>query len=242
MIISIEGLDGVGKSCLTKELSKSLNIKILEKPIKRLLNLSNEQSKQITNHIFENYSPDIQAMYYLMGYISAFEDGKKEDYILDRGTLSTFYFSGCPENAELFDFFAKRYGFPELTIVLYASIEERLKRITARDKNDRDLKRERIYKDNYSKYFDAITKYNVPYLIINTEKLNQYEVFDLTLQLIELWKKGEEIKNRISGIFSIDNLEQLGNLGYQELQALINNPQKNLVLERGMKNERYCNK
>lgn len=241
MIISIEGLDGVGKSCLTEELSKNLNIKILEKPIKKLLNLSSEQSKQITNRIYENYSSDIQAMYYLMGYISAFEDGKKEDCILDRGTLSTYYFSYCSENAELFDFFAKRYGFPDLTIILYASIEERLKRITSRDKNDRDLKKERIYKDNYSKYFDAITKYNVPYLIINTEKLSRNEVLDLTLQLIDLWKKDEESRKKIEGIFNIDNLEELGNLDYQEVQSLITNPQKRLKLERGMTNEGYYN-
>ena len=37
MLISVEGLDGVGKSTISKALSSSLNIPIAEKPIKKLL-------------------------------------------------------------------------------------------------------------------------------------------------------------------------------------------------------------
>ena len=232
MIISIEGLDGVGKSCLAIDLSKSLDIEIIEKPIKRLLNLSKEQSKQITCNIYEKYSTNIQAMYYLMGYLSALEDGQKKDYILDRSTLSTYYFSYCDENSKLFDFFASNYGFPDLTIILYASIEERIKRITTRNNNDSDLKRDRIYKDGYKKYFEAIRKYNVPYLIINTEKLNQKEVLDLSINLIELWKKDTGSQELLKNIFNIDNLEQLSKLGYEEMLGLITNQQKRLTLER----------
>lgn len=63
MLISVEGLDGVGKSTISKALSSSLNIPIAEKPIKKLLYLSDEQSKKITEKIYGSYSSNIQAMY-----------------------------------------------------------------------------------------------------------------------------------------------------------------------------------
>ena len=129
MLISIEGLDGVGKTTIVSNLSKALKIPNIEKPIKSLLELNPVHSKKIKEKLYASYSPSIQAMYYLFGYLSALEQGKNADYILDRGFLSTYYFSYCKENASLFDFFAYNYGFPDLTILLYASIEERIKRI-----------------------------------------------------------------------------------------------------------------
>lgn len=51
MLISIEGLDGVGKSTLTSVLSSELKMSIISKPIKSLLELTPDQSKNITNKI-----------------------------------------------------------------------------------------------------------------------------------------------------------------------------------------------
>lgn len=45
MLISIEGLDGVGKSTLTSVLSSELKMSIISKPIKSLLELTPDQSK-----------------------------------------------------------------------------------------------------------------------------------------------------------------------------------------------------
>ena len=90
MLISIEGLDGVGKSTLTSVLSSELKMPIISKPIKSLLELTPDQSKNITNKIYGNYSKNLQAMYYLLGYLSALEDGKNGSYILDRGFISTY--------------------------------------------------------------------------------------------------------------------------------------------------------
>ena len=129
MLISVEGLDGVGKSTISKALSSSLNIPIAEKPIKKLLYLSDEQSKKITEKIYGSYSSNIQAMYYLMGYLSVLEDSKKFDLLMDRGFLSTYYFSYNVENSSLFDMFVQNYGLPDITIVLYATVESRIKRI-----------------------------------------------------------------------------------------------------------------
>ena len=215
MIISIEGLDGVGKSTLASSLSKEFKMPVISKPIKSLLEFTSDESKNITNKIYKNYSKNLQAMYYLLGYLSALEDGKKESYILDRGFISTYYFSCDEENIKLFDFFASNYGFPELTILLYASIDERIKRITNRNSIDEDLMRERIYKDSYDKYFEAIRRYNISHIAINTEKMSESEVTSIVLNALKIYINND--KEFITNLFNINNLQSPDKHIYQEL-------------------------
>lgn len=221
MLISVEGLDGVGKSTITNYLSSSLNMPIAEKPIKKLLYLDDEQSKRITEKIYSCYSSNIQAMYYLMGYLTVLEDSKKYDILMDRGFLSTYYFSYNKETSALFDMFVMNYGVPDLTIVLYASVEERIKRIKNRNTSDDDLKKKRLYVDGYDKYFEALKKYNMPYLLINNESLSLEETSFLVLNLLELVIKKRENLEILKDLFSIENLFLNNYNSYQEITELI---------------------
>lgn len=221
MLISVEGLDGVGKSTITNYLSSSLNMPIAEKPIKKLLYLDDEQSKRITEKIYSCYSSNIQAMYYLMGYLTVLEDSKKYDILMDRGFLSTYYFSYNEETSALFDMFVMNYGVPDLTIVLYASVEERIKRIKNRNTSDDDLKKKRLYVDGYDKYFEALKKYNMPYLLINNESLSLEETSFLVLNLLELVIKKRENLEILKDLFSIENLFLNNYNSYQEITELI---------------------
>lgn len=223
MLISIEGLDGVGKSSVINYLSTSLNMLIAEKPIKKLLYLDDNQSKKIIEKIYSCYSSNLQAMYYLMGYLSVLEDAKKNNILMDRGFLSTYYFSYNEENSVLFDMFAKNYGIPDLTIVLYASVEERIKRIRNRNVFDDDLKKKRLYIDGYDKYFEAIKKYNMPYLLINNEKLSLEETSSLVLYLLELVIMKKENLSILSELFSIESLSLNNQYSFQEITELISN-------------------
>ena len=85
MLISVEGLDGVGKSYLVDNISKKLQMPIIVKPIKSILELNPYQANKIKEKIYSKYSSNVQSLYYLLGYLSALEDGKKHDYIFDRG-------------------------------------------------------------------------------------------------------------------------------------------------------------
>ena len=221
MLISVEGLDGVGKSTISKALSSSLNIPIAEKPIKKLLYLSDEQSKKISEKIYGSYSSNIQAMYYLMGYLSVLEDSKKFDLLMDRGFLSTYYFSYNVENSSLFDMFVQNYGLPDITIVLYATVESRIKRIQQRDSSDDDLKKKRLYVDGYDKYFEAIKKYNMPYLLINNENLSIEETSCLVLNLLNLVLDNKDNFDVLKEIFSIENLSGIEMYSFKEITELI---------------------
>ncbi len=218
MLIVIEGLDGVGKSSVVEYISNTLQIPIISKPLNNLLDLTKQQSQGIKKKIHKDYSQNVQAMYYLMGHLSALEDGRKQDSILDRGFISTYYFSSNDENMALFDTFASNFTPPDITIILYASVEERLRRIKNRDASDEDLQKKRIYQDGYQKYFEALRKYNIPHLIVPTDNLNEEQVKRLVLRLIELSHQGN---NKVQELFSVDNFLNLTNLTEEEIYSLL---------------------
>ena len=227
MLISIEGMDGVGKSTITKRVSKTLDIPLVEKSIDRLLCLDKEHSNIITEKIYSDYSSNVQGMYYLLGYLSALEDSKRKDIIMDRSFLSTYYFSYNEENAPLFDIIANYYGLPDLTIILYASIDERIKRIKKRNSSDVDLNKKRLYIDDYTKFFEGIKKYNMPYLVINNEKLQAEDTALLVSTIVKLIIENKENLDNLKSIFSIENMKSISDLSIEDMIELIKNSVSN---------------
>lgn len=183
-----------------------------------------------------------------MGYLSVLEDSQKKDILMDRGFLSTYYFSYNQENSQLFDFFANNYGFPDITILLYASIYERVKRIKNRNDSDYDLKKDRLYRDGYDKFFEGIQRYNIPYLLINTENLSEKETQVLILRLLEMFFHNHESLSYIKNVFSIENLSNMEDLTFEQINNLIdektngNVAKKLKILKRSDINETTNNK
>lgn len=67
--------------------------------------------------------------------------------------------------------FATNYRVLDLINVLYASVEKRINIIKNRNILDDHLIKKILYVDGYDKYFEALTKYNMSYLLINNENL-----------------------------------------------------------------------
>lgn len=221
MLICFEGLDGVGKSIIAKELSLKAGLDFVEKPINKLLELGQQQSDKVVDKLYDDYSCNMQAMHYLYGYLSVLEDSKKKDIILDRGFLSTYYFSFTEENKMLFDFFINTYGKPDLTIILYASIEERLKRIRRRDALDVDLQKKRLYEDGYVKYFDGIKRYQAPHLLISTENMSQDQVLEICHKILVQFQNDQNSIDELKKYLAITNFDLIKNLKYDDFNILI---------------------
>ncbi len=67
---------------------------------------------------------------------------------------------------------------PDLTIVLYASVETRMKRIRDRDSKDFDLVDPEKKVDGYDKMLAFLNEFEIPYVLINTENKSIEEVFE----------------------------------------------------------------
>lgn len=113
------------------------------------------------------------------------------------------------------------YGLPDLTIILYASVDERVKRIKNRNISDDDLKKKRLYVDGYDKYFEAIKKYNMPYILVNNENLSVNETLCLVLTLLELIIENKENLEVLKNLFSIENLSSISQYSFHEIVELV---------------------
>ncbi len=89
------------------------------------------------------------------------------------------------QSEEIFNTQIKMFGKPDLTIILYASPEVRMKRISSRNPNDSDLKNENMMKNGYDKLLKFVKKYNYNYTLVNTDNLSIQEVIAECLKIIK---------------------------------------------------------
>lgn len=182
MEIIIEGMDGVGKTTVAKKLCERHNFKYVNRPLQRLFGVGEPGTKDdidFQNRLNQIFKEDnkIQAWITGLGDIYNSIKYKGEDVIIDRGVISNYFWNGDEENELIFKAINDLIGFPDTTIILYASLETRINRIKKRNINDKDLNDSDVYKsDGYKKMAQFIKKYNIPYVFINTENKNPDEV------------------------------------------------------------------
>ncbi|MEG1363893.1 MAG: deoxynucleoside kinase [Clostridia bacterium] len=230
MLVCIEGMDGVGKTSIIDILKKELDFKKYEKSIENLLNLDFSKCKDITYNVCSNYSKKVEAMYFLLGFMTVYEKSREENIIMDRGILSTYYFSNNNDSNFLFESFFENKIYPDLNIILYADIEERIKRIISRNPDDEDLLKKRIYKNGYDKYFECISKYDLNSIIINNTNMTLEETANICKRIIKII-----ITNQCSellNILSIKNIELQKNICYNEFESIVSNYEQEKIKKR----------
>lgn len=183
MKIAIEGMDGVGKTTVAKQLAKRNNYTYIGNAIHRLFGIEDEKNDFYTffqkkeDEIFLHSGNDILRAW-LCSLGNIYTATQNENVVVDRHLLSNFQQNGTKENAIIYQTLIRLIGIPDLTIILYASPEVRLQRIYNRNKNDKDLYDEKIKIDEYDKMIKFAKKFDMPYIFINTEKKEIYEIVE----------------------------------------------------------------
>jgi len=211
MFVAIEGMDGVGKTTISKKVAKLLDMEYIEKPMQKFLNLPDDEYNDLCNKIWSSSNPNITPWFFCLGNIVTRDFS--EDVIVDRHILSTYFWDFNESNKSVFDAMLENNVIPDITIILHSSIETRLARIRKRNKDDEDLEQTKTLEYGYDKLVKFAKELKIPYVVVDTENMSIDEVTKRATEIIYLTKKAIEedkelkiIRDYYNDEFSISNL------------------------------------
>lgn len=180
MMIAVEGMDGVGKTEISKHICDNHGFTFIEKPLHYFYNDGAEQKyadlMKVANRMYDIDDNVLKSWYIALGNIYVARMFKDEDIVIDRHLVSNYYWNGSIDSEPVFRALIETSGTPDLTILLYATPKTRMERIAKRDKNDPDLDDPEKKDDGYNKMISFLEKFNLPYLVIDTENITLDEV------------------------------------------------------------------
>lgn len=193
MIITIDGLDGAGKSTLAKKLAHKLEYEYIDKPIYELFNVKGDDNYlyneiyHIQNLVYNKTDSNILKSYFTgLSLLYIKECMSNKNLIIDRGLLSAYAFNGDDKSKPVFDLLINLGVFFDASIIVTVSNEERIKRIKTRNENDPDLSLDKIRNLRYDSIKQFIMEHpELPCYIINTDGKSQEQVFDESMNYIK---------------------------------------------------------
>lgn len=179
--ISIEGMDGVGKSTTCNLLATRLGYKFVEKPLHYLFDKdenSFDEYLRIRDQFNKNPNRNLSSMFYGLGSLYMYDKFKDENIVTDRHLASNYAWSGTDYNKDIYDLLVKKIAKPELTVILYSPSDTIIKRLITRNKKDSDIVKAKLSETIYKKMIEFCEKYNYKYIVINTSNLSPDQVVD----------------------------------------------------------------
>lgn len=199
MRIAIEGMDGCGKTTVSKILVERLGYQYVDKPFKFLfenLNINESQLKDLEWKLYETEDEALLTLFYGMGLLYGTRCNYNQDIIYDRHFVSNYYWHGDEETIPLHKELIRLCGKPDLTVLLKASVSTRMNRIYTRNHQDKDLSNYAMYDDGYDKMEKFLQNFDFNYIVIDTEYLSPEEEADIVMQNIELMNSKKLLKER----------------------------------------------
>ena len=192
MIITIDGLDGAGKSTLAKTLAKELDFEYIDKPIYELFKVKGDdnylydQIYQLQDLVYnQTDSNTLKSWFTGMSLLYIKEVMSNKNIIIDRGLLSAYAFNGDDKSDIVFETLLNLGVWFDMSIVVTVSPEERIKRIKARNENDPDLYLDKITNLQYDTIMKFLNNHKeLPVTIIDTDNKSQNEVLKIALESI----------------------------------------------------------
>lgn len=190
MIVAIEGMDGVGKTTIAKSIENDLMFKYVKDPLKELFEIDNEHLVKISDKIFNCGNDKLISWYLGLGDSYALNAHQNDDIVMDRHILLNYFWNGNDKTEKIFEMQIEMFGKPDLTILLLAGPETRMKRIADRNPNDPDLQKPTMREYGYDKMINFLNKYKFNYIIIDTETLSIENTIEQCKEKIKEYKKG----------------------------------------------------
>ena len=183
MLIAVEGMDGVGKTEISKHICNNHGFTFVEKPLHYFYNDGAEQKyadlMKVANRMYDIDDNVLKSWYIALGNMYVARMFKDENIVIDRHLVSNYYWNGGEDSDLVFQTLIETSGTPDLTILLYATPKTRMERLAKRDKNDPDLFDPEKQDDGYDKMLEFIHKFNLPHIIIDTENMTLDEVKEI---------------------------------------------------------------
>jgi thymidylate kinase len=181
--ISIEGMDGVGKSTTSRLIADRLGFTLVEKPLHYLLDEdgSRENYLKIRDYVNEQEDRVFTSWFYGLGNVYLYHKFRGQNIITDRHLLSNYCWSGAPESEIVFDTLVKVLGEPDFTFVLEADEQTIKKRLIERNREDPDILKLDFVLDAYRRMKEFLVRYRIKHAIINTSSLNREQVCEIIM-------------------------------------------------------------
>lgn len=183
--ISIEGMDGVGKTTICNLLAKKLGYTFVEKPLHYLFDDNENEVKQyqkIAKKVNANENRNFTAWYYGLNNIYLYEKFKNQNIVTDRHIVSNYCWSGTDYNKDIYNLILKKIGKPMLTVILYAKPDVILSRLKKRDINDSDIAKVEKSEKAYERMIYFCEDKKLEYIIIDTNNKSPEQIVDLILK------------------------------------------------------------
>lgn len=187
MHISIEGMDGVGKTTVANILSGRTGYRFVLKNLSELFDGEGSEENYIRIRDRVNAEEDrlFTAWFYGLGNIYLRTKHAGEDIITDRYYLSNYAWSGTEKNEAVYGLLVRMLGVPELTVILYADEDTLRRRLMGRGAGDRDLLKVPLAREKYEKMIFFCERFSVPYMLIDTSGISAGEVAERIMKRIE---------------------------------------------------------
>ena len=198
-MIAVEGMDGVGKTEISKYICQKHKFTFIEKPLHYFYNDGEDKKyadlMQVANRMYDINDTIVKSWYFSLGNIYVARFFENENIVIDRHLVSNYYWNGDLKSEPIFKALIETSGGTDLTIILYATPKTRMERLRKRDKNDPDLNDPDKMDDGYNKMIYFVDKFNLPYIVINTEDKTLEEVKQIVDN--EILKIKPKVKNLV---------------------------------------------